>query len=515
MLLAPAPKRGAAASSRLRGALGMKEAAPKEAKEPKKAAKSAANPAASPATVPPAPDAPQQNGQLLDFIEGLKKHRPEAPKPVRKLVEAVRQADPVDENKPAAAASAAKAEKKPDAPAKVVAPKAPRPEGGLARRVSRLFRRPNVEAPKPRRSAGFGMTAKRWRSLGVKLAIGVGIASTAVYLQDPAPQVQGRGQSTVTSQPAADLAQLGQLSGHKGAVGAVATFDQGRGLASVGADGTLRIWNPVTSSLSRTIELDDGAATALATPATDKRVLTGHKSGGLVLWDTEKAEKLAQFQHGELAITGIAFLSDGHRFIASNAGGAIAVFDVRTPASAPLLLEAQDGTAQSAQMLAAARQRPSIVFAGPDRAVKLWQLDQVRGRADVGRPIRSWRPNDVPVTALDAAGHGWAAASGMADGSVRLWSTSNARGARTQKLHEGKVTAVLFGSGDRFIASAGEDGAVRLWDTWSGSPPRTFKLNAGPLKALAFSGDGRRLYVGTADGSIRVWSTTPALVAGN
>ncbi len=427
MLLAPAPKRGAAAASRLRGALAAKDPQPKEAKEPKKPAKAANAGPATLATVPPAPDAPQQKGQLLDFIEGLKKHRPEAPKPVRKLVEAVRQAD-ADEAKAAADAAraqAAKVEARADAPTKIIAPKAPvpRPESGVARRLSRMFRRTRAEAPQPRRTAGFGMTPKRWRSLATKLVIGVAIASAAVYLQDPAPQVQGRGQSTTTSQPASDLAQLGQLTGHKGAVTALGLFDQGRSLASIAADGTLRIWNAATSTLARTIELDDGAATALAVSAGDKRVVTGHKSGGLVLWDGEKAEKLAQFQHGELAITSVAFLSDGQRIIASNAGGAMAIFDARSPGSAPLLLEAQDGTALPAQMVSAARQRASIAFAGTDKAVKLWQLDQVRGRADAARPVRSWRPNDAAVTALDTAGHGWAVASGMADGSVRLWST--------------------------------------------------------------------------------------------
>jgi len=516
MLLAPPPKRGAGngAGGRLRGALAVKDAAAKDNDKqpvPKKA--KAAEKAAS--VVPPPPDAPtQQKGQLLDFIEGLRKHRPEPPKPVRKLADAVRQAEPSDAPKPDAKPPAPLAPAPQPAARAAMEPAQPRPQGPFNRRLSQIFRKAPSAAPKPRRMPSFGMTGKRWRSIAAKLLIGVGIASAAVYFQDPPPQVQGRGQATVTSQ-ATDLAQLGQLVGHKGAVSALTTFDMGRSLASTGADGTLRIWSAPSSSLLRTIELDDGSATALAASALERRVITGHRSGGVVLWDTEKAEKVAQFQHGELPVTSLAFLSDGQRFAATNAGGAIAVFDTRNPAAAPLMLEAPDGTAQTGLMLAAARQRATIAFAGADRSVKLWQLDAVRGRAEAGRPVRSWRPNDAAVTALDTASHGWSAVSGMADGSVRLWSTSNARGPRTQKLHDGKVTAVAFGPGDRMIATTGEDGAVRLWDTWTGTPPRTFKINAGPLKTVAFSADGRRLYVGAQDGPIRIWSTTSALIAGN
>ncbi len=508
MLQAPVAKRNASVSGGIRGALGLKAQAKKDAAKPAEPAATAAAKAAP--LVPAPPDAPQQKGQLLDFIEGLKKHRPEAPKPVRKLADAMKEAG---REKPAAKAEAAPAVQRPASPpAGKAAPDAKRVP--LSRRLSKMFQRKAAEKPRPRRMPRLAMPARSWRSVGYKLLIGLGIAGVAVYMQDPQPQVQGRGQGTVSSQTV-DLAQLGTLSGHKAAVTAVGLVDQGRSLVTSSADGSIKIWTAASSSLLRTIELDDGAATALGLSSGDKRVLTGHKSGSVVLWDIEKAEKLAQFQHGEQPVTSLAFLSDGHRFVAANAGGAIAVFDVRTPSAAPLLLEGQDGVAQNAQLLSAAKARAMIAFAGQDKAIKLWQLEPMRGKVDAGRAVRSWRPNDVAVTALDTASHGWGAVSGMADGSVRMWSTSNARGPRAQKLHEGKVAAVAFGPGDRMIASAGEDGTVRLWDTWTGTAPRTFRINAGPLRAVAFSPDGRRLYVAGQDGSVRIWSTAPAVVAGN
>lgn len=497
MLLAPPPKRGEAQP---RGILGFRS----DAKRPK-AEKAAATPpaAAAPAGLVPAPpDAPQPKGQLLDFIEGLKKHRPQAAKV------AARPRAPEKKDEAAEAPAAKPAAKETEAP--------------RTRLPKVLQKRTEKRTPKPRRMPGLAVSGTRWRSLATKLMIGIGIASIAVYVQDPQPtpqpapqpHVQGRGQAVLASQTG-DIAQLGQLTGHKGAVQSILFVDQGRSIVTASADGTLKIWNAAGSSLQRTIELDDGAATALGAFANDKRVLTGHKSGTVVLWDIEKAEKLAQFQHGELAVTALAPLVDGNRFTAINAGGAIAVFDARTPSSAPVAIEAPGNAPLSAQLLSAARSRASIAFVSPDRMLRLWQLDQARGRSDAGRLVRSWRLPEAPATAIDTASHGWAIATGDAEGSVRLWNTANARGARSAKLHEGRVAAVAFGPGDRTIASAGEDGIVRLWDTWSGGAPRALRIGVGPLKSLAFSGDGRRLYAAGADGTVRIWNAAPVAVSGN
>ena len=77
------------------------------------------------------------------------------------------------------------------------------------------------------------MPSRRWRSLLYKLLIGLGIAGLAVAYQDKLPRIEGRGASVVSSQ-AADLAPAARITGHKGAVTAVATADQGRWIVSVG-----------------------------------------------------------------------------------------------------------------------------------------------------------------------------------------------------------------------------------------------------------------------------------------
>jgi WD40 repeat protein len=343
----------------------------------------------------------------------------------------------------------------------------------------------------------LGLPSRRWRSLIYKLLIGLGIAGLAVAYQDKMPKIEGRGASVVSSQ-AADLSPSARITGHKGGVTAIATGDQGRSMVSIGADGTLKVWNAGSGALVRTIELDEGPATALAVD--ERRALTGHKAGTIVLWDLERAEKLGTFQHHDTPILALAFTGDANQFAAASPAGAVALFDIRTPSSPAAVLDGPDG----AQAIASARGSGLLVTAGLDRSIKLW-------RTEARSLARTWRGQGDTPSALDIAPGGRSVASGSANGSVRLWSTSSSRMQRSFKAHEGRVTALAFAPNDRLLASAGEDGQVKLWDLRSGRPPRVFRGHAGPVHSVAFSADGRRVLSAGQDGVIRMWTSAAAL----
>jgi WD40 repeat protein len=351
--------------------------------------------------------------------------------------------------------------------------------------------------PRPRRVRGWRVPSRRWRSLLYKLVIGLGIAGLAVAYQDRLPQVEGRGANVVSSQ-AADLAPASRIVAHRGAVTAAAVDDQGRWMVSVGSDGTLKVWNAGSGGLVRTIELDEGAATVLALD--QQRALTGHKGGAVVLWDLEKAEKLAIFQHQEAPISALAFTGDPNQFVAASQAGAVALYDLRARSAPLTMLEGQDGAPQA---IASAR-AGLVVAAGQDRSIRLWRTD-TRGLA------RTWRgQGDIP-SAVGIAPGGRTVASGSASGTVRLWSASSSRLQRSFKAHDGRVTALAFAPiNDRLFASAGDDGQVKLWDLRSRAPARIFRGHAGPVHSLVFSADGRRLLSAGQDGVIRIWSNISA-----
>lgn len=67
------------------------------------------------------------------------------------------------------------------------------------------------------------------------------------------------------------------LFGHKGAVNEIAVFPDGRRVASVGDDGTLRIWDIPSRALRQTIKLDDQPLHSVAVSLDGRRVAAGSK----------------------------------------------------------------------------------------------------------------------------------------------------------------------------------------------------------------------------------------------
>ena len=454
--------------------------------------------------VPVPPDAPQPKGQLLDFIDALKKHRPAILAPKKKNQAAAKPHEPVAApsapREPAVALSEGDAQfglgygppPEPAPPrASVAAPaKKSTPPPRRAPRVLQRAAAKRRAPPRPRRV--WRIPSRRWRSVIFKVGVAVAIASVAVAYQETAPRTQARGAGMVASQTA-DLAQTMQLAGHKGPVVAAASSDQGRWIVSAGSDATIRVWNAGSGALVRTIELDEGAPTALAVG--NRRALAGHKGGTIVLWDLEKAEKIGTFQLGSTAaVTSLAFTAETNEFAAASQDGSVALFDTRAPSPPSMLLDGRDGTGM---IVTASLGRGFVASAGADRTVRLW-------RAETESLTRTYRIPAGEIAALDISSDGRYLAAAVTDGSIRVWSNSSSRAIRTFKVHQARVGAIAFGP-DRLLATASDDGKVKVWNLRVARVVRTLSGGTGALRALSFTPDGRRIIGAGHDGVVRVW----------
>jgi WD40 repeat protein/serine/threonine protein kinase len=513
-LLAPEPQRGRSAGMGLGLALGRRRLSTAAPPPPVRPADAPAPvPDGADNLVPSPPDAPQPKGQLLDFIDALKKRHgvpgrapkkaaaTPAPKPAH-LQQKLAAAVPVEERPSEEPPQFGLGYGPPPEPQPKDRP-APAPKKKAVPSPKKSRQPPAVlerrAPPRPRRLRSWRLPSRQWNSVVFKLLIGLGIAGLAVAYQEKMPRFEGRGANVVSSQ-AVDLVQPVRLAGHKGPVLAVANADQGRWIISAGADGTLRVWNAGSGSPIRTIELDEGPATALAVD--DQRALTGHGGGSIALWDLERAEKLKTLQFRDMPITSLAFTADPNLFVVGSAAG-VAIFDIRAPSAPASIAEGQEGGA--GHILAAAHFRGLLVASGQDRYIRLW-------RTETGTLARTFRDPSGSVSALDITSAGRAVVSGSSDGFVRLWSTGSSRVQRTFRAHEGRVTSVAFAPNDRLVASAGADGQIKVWDLRAGRRAHAFRNSAGPMRAVSFSADGRRIIATGDDGVVRLWPTSPPAV---
>jgi hypothetical protein len=429
--------------------------------------------------VPPPPDAPGKQGGMLDFIDGLKKPAT-APHPP-----AAAPTPPPDEAAPAPKADTSSPRKPAAAAPPPVMEAAPERKPSKARILTRKAKAPR---PKPVRSGG-GIS---WRPLLVKLLIGAGVAAAAVGLQDQLPQVERRGAGIVASETG-DIAPVRLIRGHKGAASFVSFSEDGRQIVSAGQDATLKIWNSASGALVRTIEVDNGPATALA--VSGRRALTGHGEGTIALWNLDNGEKLATYKRSGASVWSLAFIGDGARFAAGVNEEDVAVWEAKSPREPAFLLEGHDGATQA---LAVSPLTQSLASGSADRTVKLWNVQSHNVQ-------RTYRGHREQITALAFAPDGKVLASGALDGGIRLWSGSSSRLQRTLSGHKGRVTSLVFSPAGDLLASAGEDGVVRLWDRKKGRIARLMSGHTGVVRAVAYAPDGRRIVSAGEDGTLRLW----------
>ncbi|HUS95272.1 MAG TPA: protein kinase, partial [Hyphomicrobiaceae bacterium] len=381
--------------------------------------------------------------------------------------------------------------------------------------------------PKPRaiRSARRSW----WRPLVFKLMIGIGIASIAVAYQDQLPRFEMRGSGIVSSSPRdipeASIAMRRRSGAQEttedrkandrlkndepksitsllvrrfpahppGDTLAAYSLDQ-RLIVTTGRDGTMKIWSAKDGTLVRTLELDNGAATAIAVHR--QNALTGHSEGTVVLWDLAAGTKIKTFKRNDARIWSLAFEgSGGDRFFAAAHDWSVALWETATQ-SAPL--HVFNGHDNAVQAVTYSPAKGLVASGGADKLVNLWSTASLSN-------LQTYRPEKDFVTALQFSPDGRWLAVGMLDGRIRILSTRSRRRGRLISGHDDAISSLRFvDDGDRLISSS-RDGTARVWGMSRRRLLRTYG-SAGPaLGSLDVSSSGREMVTAGDDGMVTVW----------
>src|SRR5262249_40271078 len=108
----------------------------------------------------------------------------------------------------------------------------------------------------------------------------------------------------------------------------------------------------------------------------------------------------------------------------------------------------------------------TLVTAGDDPGVKLWDTATGRLRAAVTPPGPAPAPADGPLAPFPARGK-WLALQAAA-GEVRLWDLSAPREQAVLRGHRGPLLCMAFSPDARVLATAGADRELKLWDVAAG-----------------------------------------------
>jgi WD40 repeat protein/transcriptional regulator with XRE-family HTH domain len=288
-----------------------------------------------------------------------------------------------------------------------------------------------------------------------------------------------------------------------GRMGEAPFSPDGTWLVTVGEDGTVRLWDPATGKpAGGPLVGHTGPVMAAAFSPDGTRLATASKDGTVRLWDPVGGKPAGGPLTGHTGgVFTVAFSPDGTRLATTGEADGIRLWDPRTGKPAGHLA----GTTDEVFAVAFSPDGTRLAYIGAD---DLRLLDPI-----TGKPVGD--PHTAHVTAVVFSSDGSKLASPGSDGIVRLWNPTTGKAAGRLAGHTEPVFALAFSPDGTRLASASVDGTVRLWDSTTREPVRDpLTGHTGEVSGVAFSPDGTRLASAGVDGTVRLWDLATGRPAG-
>jgi WD40 repeat protein/serine/threonine protein kinase len=304
-------------------------------------------------------------------------------------------------------------------------------------------------------------------------------------VSDDGAVVAGGGEDgAITVWNSATGALLATLSGHAGAITALALDPAGRTLASAGTDLTVRLWDVASGEPIATLAGHTGRIERLQFAAERSQLVSVSTDGSVRLWQREPEEAVNVLRGHESYVYAVAFTHDGQRVVSGAWDETVRVWDAAGGRELSVLLPDREEPLEKATP---AEIGGGVFEPAPPGFVAALALSPDGRWLVTGHRITEWGP-----------------------GHVRVFDTRTGRQAFDLGAGQGGVCDVLFS----------RDGK-RLWVAWDHHGVEVFNLAERPLdgpappqgawivrreepRALALSPDGREFACTHVSGMITV-----------
>jgi WD40 repeat protein len=287
----------------------------------------------------------------------------------------------------------------------------------------------------------------------------------------------------------------------------------GKTLATCTGD-AVQLWNVATGRQIGKIVITEPGHTLTFTLSPDGKTLAignGPGSGSVLrLWDVATRQPIGAPTDALASGYVLAFSPDGKTLVTENDKGVLRLWRV-TAGHQFLPGPVLTGPGKTAFIYSLAFSPNSRTIAtgegdesaDNDDTVQLWNV--ATGRR-IGKPLTNSMLGDQ---ALAFSPDGTTLAAGGADGTLRVWNTTDGQQIAGPFGSGGTVETMTFSPDGKTLVTGNADGTVRLWDMasatfrqiGSGSPIGRF-----PITWAAFTPGGKSLITLTGNGTVQVWN---------